>query len=493
MWFSKGYAADLYVNPETGGDTANGLSSEIKATNGPFKTIAHAIKTAKPGDTIHLALLTYTKECVEFRNKSGEPGKPITLDGHGAVIDGSDPLVESDWHEISPGLYRNTILYFKPISSSPAFLMRFALVMNGKLNRMGRSGKGHLDPYKSIADLQIGEWTYQEENEHAYLLKIDPKRTLASYHIRVPTRVSGTEIWGNVSHIVIKNITATHVINDGFGLTSGSAPSERNYKIRDIVYENIKAIECCDDGMSSHADSELRVDGFEVDGCATGIANCGNDVINHLVTKNIHGVDLYYYGGGTHVLKNSYIQVHGNVAPLSLMTQFGNDKWLADPARGALHEGWDHCLLQMENVVFDGSQMPEKSSSKILVSDRCSLEASRITVNHLSTVVAKGGSLKLTKSLILGGSNYEVEIRSGGNWLADENIYDIGQIGLENVFFPLQKFTAYQLASKQDSKSQVRQLDFRKWLAHDVKTNDFPPGIGADIAAMGIGIPSFTK
>ena len=101
-------AVDLYVNPETGSDTANGRSAEIKAGNGPFKTIARAIATAKPGDTIHLAPMTYTNECVVFRNKSGEPGKPITLDGHGAVIDGSDPLIERDWHEVGPGLYRNT-------------------------------------------------------------------------------------------------------------------------------------------------------------------------------------------------------------------------------------------------------------------------------------------------------------------------------------------------------------------------------------------------
>jgi acetyl esterase/lipase len=388
-------AIDLYVNPQTGSDTANGRSAEIKAGNGPFKTIAHAIATANASDTIHLAPLIYTNESVEFRNKSGEPDKPITLDGHGAIIDGSDPLIERDWHEVDPGLYRNTALYAKPLLASEAFVSRFALAMNGKLNRMGHSAKGRSDPYKAVADLKFGEWTYQEKDEHAYFLRIDPTKTLANYNIRVPTRVSAVQIYGNVSHLVIKNITATHVINDGFALTTGSAPNEINYKVRDIVYENIKAIECCDDGMSSHADCELSVDGLEVDGCATGIANCGGDTIDHLVTRNIHGVDVYYYGG-RHVLKNSRLQVHGNVAALSLTTQYGNAKWLADPSRGALYDGWDRCVLQMENVVFDVSQTPADSSKALLIADRCTLESNKTTMNGLTPVVAKGGSLKST-------------------------------------------------------------------------------------------------
>lgn len=388
-------ALDFYVDPEKGSDAADGRSPESKAGSGPFKTIAHAITTALPGDTIHLAPTTYTQECVLFRNKSGEPGRPITLDGHGAVIDGSDPLIEADWREVSPGLYRNSVLYSKTLHSSEAFVSRFGLVIRGRLNRMGRSGKGRCDPYKAVADLNSGEWTYQPADGHAFYLKIAPNETLSRYAIRVPTRVTAVQIYGNVSHIVIRNITGRHVLNDGFGLTSGSARNETGYKVRDIVFENVKAFECCDDGMSSHADSELRVDGLEVDGCATGIGNCGSDTIRRLVTRNIHGVDLYYYGG-RHVLENSHVGADGNLAALTMTTQFGNARWLADPARGALHEGWDRCVLQMKNVVFNGAQVPDKRPAKVLVGDRCVLETTGATLSGLSPVVAKGGSLRLT-------------------------------------------------------------------------------------------------
>lgn len=377
---------DLRVDPDKGSDASE---------TGPFKTIARAIAIAKPGDTIHLAPATYANEPVMFRNKSGEPGKPITLDGHGAIIDGSDPLIESDWQQVSPGLYRNTALYAKPLFKNVAFTSRFGLVMNGRLNRMGRSAKGRCDPYKTVADLQNGEWTYRAEDGHAYYLKIDPATTLASHAIRVPTRLSAVQIYGNVSHIVIRNITGRHTLNDGFGLTTGSAPSESSYKIRDIVYENIKAFECCDDGMSSHADCELRVDGFEVDGCATGVANCGSDIIDRLVVRNTHGMDVYYYGG-RHVLKNSRVQAGGNLAALKLTTQFGNAKWLADPAHGALYDGWDRCVLRVENVVFDSSQLPDQQPGKVVISDRCTLETNSEMMSGLSPEVAKGGALKLT-------------------------------------------------------------------------------------------------
>ena len=54
-------------------------------------TIAYAIKAAQPGDSIHLEPKIY-RDYAGFYGKKGEPGKPITLDGHGATLEGSDPL-----------------------------------------------------------------------------------------------------------------------------------------------------------------------------------------------------------------------------------------------------------------------------------------------------------------------------------------------------------------------------------------------------------------
>ena len=65
-------------------------------------TIHHAIKVAVAGDTIHLEPKVY-RDYAGFYLKKGEPGKPITLDGHGATLEGSDPIDPAKWREVSPG------------------------------------------------------------------------------------------------------------------------------------------------------------------------------------------------------------------------------------------------------------------------------------------------------------------------------------------------------------------------------------------------------
>src|SRR5947207_13084859 len=100
------HARDLYVDPALGDEHATGLAARADGTNGPVKTIARGIKYAQPGDTVHLAPVVF-KESAVFYNRVGEPGKPITLDGHGATLDGGDRVDPSAWTEVAPGLFRN--------------------------------------------------------------------------------------------------------------------------------------------------------------------------------------------------------------------------------------------------------------------------------------------------------------------------------------------------------------------------------------------------
>src|SRR5438045_640561 len=92
-------ARDLHVDPGTGSDANDGIEN-------PKKTIAAAIKLALPGDTIHLKPVVY-HDYAGFYGKRGEPGRPITLDGHGATLEGSDPIDPATWTEVSSGLFKN--------------------------------------------------------------------------------------------------------------------------------------------------------------------------------------------------------------------------------------------------------------------------------------------------------------------------------------------------------------------------------------------------
>jgi len=144
-----GSARDLYVDQEHGDDTADGLERT------PLKTIAKAIGMAAAGDTIHLVPGTKPlRELPTFHDKRGEPGRPITLDGHGATLSGAGPLDPADWQLIEPGLYRCDTLI-----ANDDILHRYFFLFDGKMNRMGRSLKGPKQPFKLPEELRAGEWT----------------------------------------------------------------------------------------------------------------------------------------------------------------------------------------------------------------------------------------------------------------------------------------------------------------------------------------------
>ena len=100
-FFGVAVARDLHVDPALGHDGNDGITK-------PLKTIPRAIRLAKPGDTIHLKPVTYY-DYAGFYNKRGEPGKPITLDGHGAILEGSEPIDPTSWTEVTPGLFNTCV------------------------------------------------------------------------------------------------------------------------------------------------------------------------------------------------------------------------------------------------------------------------------------------------------------------------------------------------------------------------------------------------
>jgi len=177
-------ARDLHVDPAQGRDSNDGVKL-------PFKTIKQAIRVALPGDTIHLVPATYYESAV-FANKHGEPGRPITLDGHGAVLEGSDPVTSKEWEPVSPGLYRKQHLIPR---IDDAVLQRWFMLWNGRMNHMGRTSKGLRPPFKALADLQPDEWTYVKD-EDAFYVKIPPGQDLDAANLRYPYRSAGVALGG---------------------------------------------------------------------------------------------------------------------------------------------------------------------------------------------------------------------------------------------------------------------------------------------------------
>jgi len=294
-------ARDLHVDPTSGDDKHDGI-------NKPLKTIPRAIRLAIPGDTIHLKPVVY-HDYAGFYDKKGEPGKPITLDGHGATLEGSDPIDPSTWEEVNPGLFKNDQLM---PTLNRAILWRWFFLFDGKINRMGRVMKGKSEEFKKPEDLQQGEWTFVEASKAipgagdsekvpgSFYIKIKSDQTLEQAKIRYPVRSAGVVFSGDNSHITIRNLTATHPYNDGFNIHGDC---------RNVIFENIRAIECGDDGISAHESAQYQVNGFVSIGNGTGICDTGSSQTsyNNLFIADCVGVDLYFLDTGRYSISNAIV------------------------------------------------------------------------------------------------------------------------------------------------------------------------------------------
>ncbi len=267
-------------------------------------TIAHAIKFAQPGDTIHLEPGKVYCDYAGFYNKKGEPGKPITLDGHGATLEGSDPLDPAQWREVSPGLFAADELL---PNLSDAVIGRWFFLFDGRMQLMGRTSKGRSEPLKAPEDLQPGEWTFVKDPSRekppskaiygTFFIRLESGQALAGANIAVPVRSAGVQFSGDNAHLVIKNLTATHPYNDGFNIHGDC---------REVVFENIRAIECGDDGISAHESAQYKVDGFVSIGNSTGICDTGTARTSYrnVFIADCVGVDLYFLDEGRYSLTN---------------------------------------------------------------------------------------------------------------------------------------------------------------------------------------------
>lgn len=416
-------AADLWVNSEKGDDKADGATS-------PVRTIARAISLAKAGDTVHLSPGAYY-ESVNLVNKKGEPGKPITVDGHGAWIDGSDPVKADEWESLGNGLYRKVKLLPR---TDAAIVGRWFFLWNGKMNHMGRTSKGRSQPLKSVVDLQADEWTYVQE-EDAFYIKLPEDRTLEQANIHCPVRANGVALAGTGGHLVIRNLNCTHVYNDGFNIHGAQV---------DTIFENITAIECGDDGFSAHETAECRIDGFVSRGNSTGLCDV-NSAITHYRNVTIGGCrghDVFFLSDSEHSFENALVE---SSAFLAFTVGQPASETPLNPSR-----------VRLKNVRIVRSP---GIGGEFRVNRNCEVTAENCTFENLKVNVVAGGSLNLTDSLVKGGELLpDIEVYAEAAWAARDNVYDIRQWRRGPKMLTRTEFETYQKESGLDAGSEWREL-----------------------------------
>lgn len=401
-------ARDLHVDPQLGNDAADGVAQ-------PVRTIGRAIRLAQAGDSIHLQPRVY-RDTAAFYDKAGEPGKPITLEGHGATLDGCDPLDPTGWIEVEPGLYRHDNL----LPLTQAMVDRWFFFWDGRMNRMGRCSKGPSEPLKVPADLQSGGWTFVNDSQRearkgyihgAFYLRLPAGQALSEAQIGVPLRMAGVSMHGKCAHLVIRHVTSTHPYNDGFNLSD----------CEDVRFENIRAIDCGDDGISAHGRCRYRVDGFLSQGNATGICDTGDSETDyrHVQIRDCIGFDLFFLDIGRYSLTNAWIQ---SSAARSLYLQ-GRE----DPATP--------CRVTLDNVHLERV----KGANEVRVSANCQLIARQTTFLNLD-VQATGGKIEVEQCWIGGNvaatppRKPQLHLWKDAVWKGNGNWYDFGaaRVGPEN-------------------------------------------------------------
>lgn len=106
-------ARDIYVDNVAGDDRLCGdLAVATTNNDGPVRTIGKALKLTLRGDRIVLAKTAQPyRECIAFAGErhSGYPGKPLVIEGNGAILDGSEPVPDDAWEFVRGDVFR-----FKP-------------------------------------------------------------------------------------------------------------------------------------------------------------------------------------------------------------------------------------------------------------------------------------------------------------------------------------------------------------------------------------------
>lgn len=425
---------DLRVDPASGDDANDAASA-------PVKTIARALALAAPGDTVHLAPGRYREQAV-FINKKGEPGRPIVLDGHGAILDGAEPLDAGAWTQVEPGLYRNDHL----LPMNRGILHRWYFVWDGKMNRMGRMSKGGPSPaLKAPADLKPGEWTYVPDAaiarksesgrpwdavavSGAFYLRVDPAKALAGYRIEAPVRANGVSFGGLCAHLVIRNLTATHFYNDGFNIHGDQIG---------LVFENITAIECGDDGFSAHEAAECRIDGFTSTGNSTGLCDVGTCRTHYrnVIIRDCVGVDVYFVSRGEHRIEDSTVESSATRA-----VSIGKD-----PAPDG------ECSVQFHNVRV---RRAGGGRQEVRVEQGGRFSAGNCAFENLDFQALPGSVVHLERCRITGDPRPNLVIGKDAAWTGTQNVYALASLRVDSASFTADRFGDFQRLTGSEAGSR---------------------------------------
>jgi hypothetical protein len=206
------------------------------------------------------------------------------------------------------------------------------------------------------------------------------------------------------------------------------------------VFENIRAIDCGDDGISAHGECQYRVDGFTSIGNATGICDTGHSETTYrrVFIRDCIGFDLFFLDTGTYSVSDSVVI---SSAAKAVYLQ-GRDK----PA--------EPCRLTLDNVLI----RRERTENEVRVSANCVLTARRVTFLNLD-LQATGGEMDFDRC-ILGGTvttkpprKPQMHLWKEATWSGRRNLFDLSSVRVAQSTFTQPTFAEFQKQFGSDADS----------------------------------------
>jgi len=305
-------------------DYRNGKADSPGTKEQPLKEFSNVLAKLKAGDTVRiLPAGKPIRDNLRIGTLCGTQEKPVVIDGMNNIFIGSQVLAPQEWKEVKPGLF------CRKRQTNSGMMSRYYMIHKGSGVFMGRAVKGGVNPkLKAPEALVPGEWTFidrEPKNSKPHLIECyvrlgEGEKTPADGAWEEPSRISGVQISSfcdpkkcghlkcgtecphiHCGHIVFRNIIVKHFWNDGFNIHG---------KARNIRFENIAAVECGDDGLSAHENTQIAAKNYVSLRNSTCIchiqqAECSQE---NVYAEGSRGVDFFPCDRTQNILKEVFVR-----------------------------------------------------------------------------------------------------------------------------------------------------------------------------------------
>ncbi len=351
---------DYYADPVIGNDSYDGRSPDRA-----FKTLDHASRVLKAGDTLHLKAGCVFRESLHFRS-SGTSAKPIRVKGNGAVLSGLEPVPDDSWRDQGDGLWLSTNKMFWG-ACRPRVLLPDGTMVSVEVGNPA---------FKDPKSLKVGQAAW---NSRGIWFRCAPGERPQDYRLSGYYRVSGVEVV-NRHNWIVENLIVEHFTNDGINVHG---------LCRGLYFFDIVARQNGDDGFSIHENVYASVRNLHVWGNDFGISDISQSqsVFSGVVAESnrICGVDFH---GGIRILRDATVR-----------DNLGNQIAISSEVRGKNASNPNPMLrgtVLLEDVRVEGGE-----GAGVIVKPGCTVSIVNSRISGVQTgLKLEGGRVHLENSKV---------------------------------------------------------------------------------------------